>query len=64
MKNESGISRIMMTALIEKLKKNAHFFGDMAVAETFGTHFAAADIAMRKGGNTEAYRVIVVKYAD
>lgn len=59
MENKSGI---IVNTLIEKLKKNSHYFGNIACAETYGTHFAAADIAMDGSGKLETYRIIVVKY--
>ncbi len=60
MENKSGI--IIMT-LIEKLKKNTQFFGNVSSAETFRKKYAYADIAMQNGDSTETYRVVVIKQA-
>lgn len=58
MKSKSGI---ILKTLIEKLKNNAHFFGNIASAETYGTNVACADVAMEKDGKTEVYKIIVIK---
>lgn len=61
MKNKAGV--IVMT-LIEKLKKNTHYFGNLAVVETHGSYGSRAEIAMQSGDKTELYSVIVVKHAS
>lgn len=60
MENKSGI---IIKTLIEKLRKNTHYLGELAVAETHGTYGSRADIAMQNGDNTEVYSVIVIKHA-
>lgn len=62
MKNKSGI---IIDTFIEKLKKNTHYFGNLACVQMVGTHFVAADIAMDSGSDKpEVYRVIVIKHAN
>lgn len=57
-------SAVIVNTLIEKLKKNKHFFGDIASAETFGKNFAMIDVAMHKDNKLAVYRIIVIKHAS
>lgn len=61
MKNKSGV---IVKTLIEKMKKNTHFFGDLTVVEKHGKYCSRADITMQAGDKTEVYRVIVIKHAN
>ena len=56
--------KIIVRALIEKLKVNSCYYGNISYVEIRGTNFAAADIAMDGSGKTEVYRVIVVKHTN
>lgn len=55
-------TRMIITSLIEKLKKDNQLFEKMAVIETHGTYASRADIATYYDANIEAYSVIVIKH--
>lgn len=61
LENKAGM---IVRTLIEKLKKNTHFFGELAVVETHGTHASRAEIALQSGDKTDVYSVIVIKHAS
>lgn len=61
MKNKSAI---IVDTLIEKLKKNNHFFGNLAVVKIHGSCGSRAEIATQSGGEMQIYSVIVIKHAN